>query len=336
MRKKVSVLKEFGFEGLKVRETVAQEPTILKGGRRTGFPSDLFCLRIDADEYNKEAFEAYYPVFERYAGCITIFFNGNSFRTATDQILRCKATGLDVQSHSFYHYIYSDYESNRRNVAKARDFFSRLGIDTVGFAAPMGWWNHGLMKALEDEGYAYSSDFSYDYMSLPSYPRLGEVTSRVLEIPVFPVAPELFWEGNEPDVGAVFEYYKQAIDEMVRCGVPVIIYAHTSTGLSAIPGLLGAICRYALERKQLRPATMTGIYEEWTKKGMQWFAAISGEREVPAVPEEFIGREVKVPFFKSLKESIKKRIDFEKITPYEELECALPKKVIKLLARKLT
>jgi len=194
MLKSSRILKEFGPEGFKVRETVARIPSLDRHGLSYGWKPDIFCLRIDADEYTPDSFNPYYSVFERYMGAITIFFNINSFKDAKEHILRCRDMGIDIQSHAFYHHTYRDYASNRYNISKAKIFFQEIGINTTGFAAPLGRWNASFMKALEDEGYKYSSDFSYDYMGFPSFPFEQGKYSSVMQIPIFPVAPELFFQ----------------------------------------------------------------------------------------------------------------------------------------------
>jgi len=100
MLKSSRILKEFGPEGFKVRETVARIPSLDRHGLSYGWKPDIFCLRIDADEYTPDSFNPYYSVFERYRGAITIFFNINSFKDAKDHILRCRDIGISVGEKS--------------------------------------------------------------------------------------------------------------------------------------------------------------------------------------------------------------------------------------------
>ena len=334
LKEKGNVLKEFDSGEIKAKETVARTPSILKGYRPISKEPRFFCLRIDADEYDKETFRAYYPLFEKYSDAITVFFSVNSFKNAGEEILKCKEMGVDVQSHGYYHYTYNDYESNRYNIRKAKDFFLKLGINTKGFVAPMGKWREELMCALEDEGYVYSSDFSYDYMGFPGYPALKEGCSGVLQIPVFPVAPELFFEQGDPGDEAVIDYYRKAIDEMMECGIPAIVYAHTSPRHPGIPHILAEITKYALDARKLSPASMTTISELWIE---------SKNKEVPIVAtdktripdEKFIGKEVKLTPLQYFKNVVKSIFDLEKVTPAEELKCGRVKKMVKLFVRKI-
>ena len=335
MIKKISILKEFGPKDFKVQEKVAKKSSLEKSSQAKNWEPSVFCLRIDADEYTPESFNTYYPLFEKYAKAITIFFNAHSFRTATNEITKCKNLGIDIQSHAFYHYTYNDYASNRYNINKAKKFFLDLGIETIGFAAPFGKWNKSLMKALEDENYKYSSDFSYDYLGFPNYPILKNKKSTTLEIPIFPVAPELFFQYETIDINKVYKYYMDAIDAMITAKLPVIIYAHTNPTMQNIPDLLNKIVDYAINTKKLKEASMTDIFFKFQDKALINLPENDKINAFCNFDIEFLGIPFKQNIVNILKNFIKNFIDFEKITPANELRCGIVKKIIKLIARKI-
>ena len=325
-------MKKFGNTSVIMTEEVAKHPMVEHlSGAEMYFPKG-FCLRIDADEYHADLFEEYLPLFKEYSEAVTVFVNAHSFSGAKDKILQLKDMGVDVQSHGYYHYTYTDYASNRHNIGKAKSFFAGLGIDTKGFAAPMGCWNIPLMRALEDEGYEYSSDFSYDYLGYPSYPSMGRRLSSVLEIPVFPVAPEPLFQGKGPNKAAILEYYRAAIDEMIRCGIPVIVYAHTSD-IPGVPELLKGILEYATVEKKLGMMNMTDFNDYWRIRAEDPYR-MPIEKKIVSVPEDrFLGRAVELSLSEILKKSIKRAIDLESITPNKELRCLIPKRYSKMLVR---
>lgn len=326
-----SRLKEFGFEGLKVVERVAEKPSLEKYSPGKEWEKGIFCLRIDADEYEESSFNCYYPLFEEFKEAMTIFFNAYSFRDAACQVIKCKNLGLDIGSHGYYHYTYNDYANNRQNIVKAKDFFLKAGIEPKGFAAPFGKWNMPLSRALEDEGYGYSSEFAYDYMGFPNYPFFKGRHSRVIQIPIFPVAPELFYANSNVNGIAVKDFYFTAIDELIKCGLPVIIYAHTSLEYKDVPGLLKDIAEYAIVKKNLKPQNMTNIYERAKSNS----ADRSGNSSL--IPSDIIlGKDKKVPFFTKFKKFIKNVLDFERVTPQDELCCHRFTRACKILARFLT
>ncbi|HNX91050.1 MAG TPA: formyltransferase family protein [Candidatus Omnitrophota bacterium] len=330
-KSRVSVKKSFGPEGMTVSENVAKRPSLLLEKPGDVRESGIFCLRIDADEYSENNFRSYYPVFKRYNKATSIFFSINSFKEAKGAIIDCKTMGVDIGSHGFYHHTYNDYESNRYNLIRAREFLEGLGIDAKGFVSPMGKWNRDLAKALEDEKFKYSSEFAYDYAGFPSYPIIDGRYSDVLQIPVFPVAPELFFEkGYAP--GKIIEYYKEAIDMMRANGVPVIIYAHTNPKFQQVPDLLARICEYAVDRSGLEPISMTGFFEKWTKTNETFRIRRTPVSRV--VNEMFVGAELREKASERVKKEVKIFLDYEIITPPEELRCGKLKKMLKLSARR--
>lgn len=330
-RERSSVTKVFGDDLIAVVEEVAKHPLInYMKGMEISYPN-IFCLRIDADEYHDETISSFNSLFTKYRNAITIFISANSFLNRKDLIKKWHNEGIDIQSHGFYHHTYGDYNSNRYNIQKARLFFEGIGIPTKGFVSPSGRWNKGFSRALEDEGYKYSSEFSYDYMGIPTYPSVGSRISKVLQIPVFPVAPELFLNAGINDIDRITAYYKKAIDEMKSCGLPVIIYAHTSK-YKEVPVMLNNFLEYAISDKRLKPSNMTSFYELWKARPSD--AAIT--RCAVSMPNSiFLGRIAKEGCCKIFKNFIKRSIDFERVTPAEELRGPLIRKIIKKVIIKL-
>lgn len=322
-------LKVFGDAALRVEEVVAARSSVYAIEGRPNPIAGSFCLRIDADEYSPDSFRPYLELFEKYHKAVSIFFCIDSFKDAASEITRCKALGLEVASHGFYHYTYSDYKSNRFNIHKARVFLGGLGIDTFGFVAPTGRWNSQLTAALADEGYKYSSDFSYDYLSVPGFTCADGAKKRILQIPVFPVAPELFYQKDYP-TEEVFQYYTHAIDEMIRCNLQVVIYAHTSREYPQVPGLLARLLDYALSTRGLKPMQMREMYRGW-------IAHMDEPAGAPVrVPrQELLGHWENRLLCRHMRNSVKRALDIESLTPREELCCSNAKKRFKILARKI-
>jgi folate-dependent phosphoribosylglycinamide formyltransferase PurN len=327
-----AVYKDFGPEGMRVSECVAERTMAEQGIRTTAWKPDFFCLRIDADEYESANFQSYYHLFERYKDAVSIFFNVYSFKDAAHEIKKCARIGLDIGSHGYYHHTYNDYESNRYNIERAREFFDTLGVRAKGFVAPTGKWNQSVSLALEDAGYDYSSEFAYDYTGFPSYPVVKGRYSSVLQIPVFPVAPELFLEKGYKDIKAITGYYMKAVDRMRESGVPVIIYAHTNPKFPEVPVILAGIMDYAIGKLGLRQGTMSGFFYSWTKDTARY----SGRPQARQYGHDpaFDGALSQRSFNARVKRRVKVLLDYEDITPDNELKGTHPAKAIKLLARR--
>ena len=335
MFKVAGTIKEFGPEGYKVTEEVASRPSLGRFAPLRKRSERFFSLRIDADEYSHDSFAEYIPVFKKYKDAVTIFFNVNSFKDAKEEILKCRDYGCEIQSHAYYHYTYSDYESNRYNIKKAKKFFLDIGIETRGFVSPSGKWNPGLMKALEDEGYVYASEFAYDYMGYPHYPYFNQMCFNIMEIPVFPVAPELFLHNGFSDIDKIRKYFFDAVDMLITYDIPVIIYAHTDPGMPQVPDLLESICDNVLNKKGLYPAQMGRIYDLFSEE-IEPGSCHQEMINLHGSPgEEFLGRPVKMTLYNNIKRNLKYMIDYETMTPSSELKCKKARKMLKLLARKI-
>lgn len=329
-----AAIKEFGFDTFKVRERVAVKPLVSYGKRIRVVPKkflDSFVLRLDADTYPNN-FSEYLKVFSQSKECITIFFCASSFLDKKEAIKACQALGLDVQSHGFYHHVYNDFRSNLYNISKAKEFFLKLGIRTSGFSAPQGRYNLNLIRALEEEGYSYSSDFSFDYLGWPRHPAAKNNFFKVLEIPVFPVCPELFFYQGLPS-DKILGYFKEALCELKRCNLPPLIYAHTSS-FSDNPKLLSNIVTFALGELQLKPITMTELYTIWDTYQKNFDEGSLMRVAVESPHKYFLGEEVRINYYNRIKMSFKELIDYEVETPALELQCNPVKKVFKALIRK--
>lgn len=322
-----AIYKVFGSGDMQVSEIVAKTPSIYFRQKSVLRSPNTFCLRIDADEYHEPLYSRCLEVFKKYKDAVTIFYNAHSFSQAPTVVREAFDSGIDVQSHAYYHATYGDYESNRQNIHKAREFFKSLGIEVKGFAAPTGRCNRTLHEALIDEKQLYSSDFSYDYLGYPSAPQKKGKPMDLLQIPVFPVAPELFLEKGIKDVQKIIQYYKDAMDEMIRCGIPVFIYGHTSH-YKEMPFIYEQVCEYALNQKELKPMNMTRFYYGWKEGSLD-----SAPKKIELPRAEFMGEPAALSVGQKLAFKIKKSIDFEMITPLEECHGNFFKIFLKRLAR---
>ena len=188
----------------------------------------LFSCRIDADEWDEAVCDPFFRKLKPYSRGVSVFFSAANYSGSPNTIRDCAAAGAEVLSHGYYHYTYRSARQNRLNLAKASEFLNGLGIFSRGFAAPHGRWNQGLQKVLEDLGYLYSSDFSYDYDSFPSYPFSRDGFSRVLQIPIHPVCSGVCLEASRSGFThqILLPYFKDVFLRKYYAGLPVIFYDH--------------------------------------------------------------------------------------------------------------
>jgi hypothetical protein len=188
----------------------------------------LFSFRVDADEYDAGVCAAFFEKATRHSTGTTVFFSAANFLRAVPLIQSCASSGFEVFSHAFYHHTYSSYRQNLCNIRKAASFFDSLRVSRLGFAAPHGRWNQGLQRALEESGYGFSSDFSYDYDNYPSFPLSRSGFSTVLQIPIHPVCSGICLEAlkgplSHADLAA---YFESIFEKKYLSGEPIIFYEH--------------------------------------------------------------------------------------------------------------
>jgi len=254
----------------KYKDNVFYENVVIKAQIFNGVPSvrpmptdgkTIFSFRVDADEISSKDFNDYIDIFSKYSDFITVFLCCSEFVGKEDLVLKLKDSGVDIQSHGYYHHVYNDYSNNVSNLRKADNFLKSLGIKAKGFAGPMGKYNDMLGKALLDIDYKYSSEFSFDYINFPHYPTIKGESLKVIQVPIFPICPEiLFAKGLK--VEEVFEYYLEVIRRLKEKRIPIILYAHTDVKYPEVKKLISLLLNAVYEDDSLVRMNMTD-YASW-------------------------------------------------------------------------
>lgn len=344
--------KTFAFKDKIFSEKVAKYPKALylpqsaqeKPDRENFYPenkTNIFSLRIDVDELEEKDFREYIKILEPYKKWVTLFCCVSAFDKKDYLLKEMALAGFDIQSHGFFHYVYNDYENNYNNILKAKDYFSKTGINTFGFAAPMGKYNESLMLALEELGFIYSSDFSFDYLNFPHYPRLRKGFSKILQVPIFPICPELlFSNGFSQDETA--NYYDWVMANLIDTKIPIIIYNHTDIRYPKVKQFLKQFLSKIAENDKLYKCTVSDFSLWCLKNEDKNFSRAAGvlnkkvERGFLKIPDSSLfGKLKKQSPVKLIKETVKNVIDFETITPQDEIKGNKIKKGVKLFVRKI-
>jgi hypothetical protein len=100
-----------------------------------------------------------------------------------------------------------------------------------------------------------------------------------------------------------------------------------------VPNLLKEISDYAIMTKGLRPLNMTDIYkthaDKISDKAPKSGSAVNFRRPSSSM----IGRKVKRSLFRDTKAYVREMLDFERITPIDELRCPVLRRTLKVMAR---
>jgi len=347
-----SVIKAFSFRNKTFFEKVAKYPKIKYLEQISQRPDEfkqmnlypqgkdnIFTLRIDADEVHTDDFKEYIEIFRDYSPWITLFCSARAFEKNKKLLEETKEANIDIQSHGYYHYVYNDYESNLFNLSKAKYFFEELKIITSGFAAPMGKYNNNLMLALEELGYKYSSDFSFDYLNFPHYPYLGKRFSKILQVPIFPICPEILFAAGL-SIDEVIAYFNEVVKNLTIMNIPIIIYAHTNKTYPQVKIFLKEFLERIKDNSVLHKCNMTDFsswcfsVEDASFSSQYGLLVPEASAALRQPQEDLLGAEVTENFTKKIKSFIKEMIDYEDVTPLEELRGNLFRKGLKSLYRR--
>ncbi len=139
----------------------------------------------------------------------------------------------------------------------------------------MGKYNESLMLALEDLGFLYSSDFSFDYLNFPHYPKLKNRFSKILQIPIFPICPELLLMSGL-NLDDITSYYDKVVAELINANIPVIIYNHTDIRYPQVKGFLKQFLAKIAENDKLYKCNISDFASWCLKQEDRDFSGANG------------------------------------------------------------
>jgi len=128
----------------------------------------------------------------------------------------------EIGLHCYRHRVFNSYRQNYNNLKKGLEVLRKVSIIPKGVAAPFGEWNSSFSKAVEDNGFEYSSEFAFSY---DNFPQIADEKNEILQIPVHPISfgrlLRAVYNDNE-----MYEYFVNVINQKIALCEPVIIYTH--------------------------------------------------------------------------------------------------------------
>ena len=225
------------------------------------FPGDersLFAFRIDTDHGTAQEIDSLASLLRRHDIPATWFVHVGAQQDLLPRFASLE--GHEVGVHCFEHRAFSDAEGIDRDLAKAEAALRAAGIPFTGYAGPYGRWSMTLARALARHGFEYSSEFSYDYDNLPSFPERDGMAEPVLQVPVHPMSiGNLRRQGCTP--AEMQKYFAGAVDRMLGIGDPVFLYHHPK---NLHPEVLGEL--FSRVREEKIATILIGEYARWWKR----------------------------------------------------------------------
>lgn len=223
----------------------------------------VFGYRVDTDYGTRGEIVAMRRILHAAGATVTWFLHVEAHADWLD--LFATFDGDEIGLHCMRHRTYGTYEENRANLSAGLSLMRGAGLDPRGCAAPNGFWNIELARAVQDLGFEYASEFSLDFDDLPFHPWMRDLFSPLLQIPIHPICVGSFIraKGSDDDMRG---YFSDVVDRGAARREPVIFYGHPghgkydliaddiehaiATGLS--PMTMGALARWWRKRSAIR------------------------------------------------------------------------------------
>jgi hypothetical protein len=216
----------------------------------------IFCFRIDTDYGTDRQIENLSSTVHQNGISATWFVDVKSQEKSIKLFKEMHKQEIGV--HCYEHQTFPDYERNIQNIQKAQAVLHFAKLEVEGFAAPYGFWNEELGRAIVECNFEYSSEFSYDYDDLPVMSRLerGEGT---LQIPIHPICIGSLKRHNYSSE-QMKRYFENVIQQRIATQEPIIFYHHPKDGHHTVLDWIFNEIRH----KHIPVKTM-GEYARWWK-----------------------------------------------------------------------
>jgi hypothetical protein len=221
----------------------------------------IFAFRVDTDYARPGEIDELYRLVSSYEIPASWFVDVKS-----QQLYLSMFSSMEHQeigAHCFEHRVFPDAAANESNIRQALTVLKGADIKPEGFVAPFGNWNDGLAEAIKRCGFSYSSEFAYDYDNLPSYPRIRNESSSVLQVPIHPIGiGSLRRQGYSAE--QMMRYFDFVTGLKLSIRDSLVFYHHPKDGYHDV-------LRHLFETvKQPRIAfTFFGEYASWWKRRLQ-------------------------------------------------------------------
>lgn len=218
---------------------------------------NVVALRIDTDYGTEREITSLVHFAEEHRVGMSWYLHTEAHRTWLQNFSQLKEHEIGL--HCYEHAVLKTFGGAKADIQKALDLLENVSLKPRGFAAPFGFWNPHLGKALEELGFSYSSEFSYDYDNVPSYPVIANAFCTVLQIPVHPISIGALKRSGF-SVSAMLAYYDYVIQRKSFTQRPLFFYHHP------MDGHLDVLASVIERTKAIGIPTLLGDFAEWWKK----------------------------------------------------------------------
>ncbi|MCK9408610.1 MAG: hypothetical protein WCX28_05350 [Bacteriovoracaceae bacterium] len=225
------------------------------------YPSNhqtLFTFRIDSDKGTQSQIDEIFQLSEKYTIPTTWFLDVKSHEEWLQYFTKFDRQEIGV--HCYEHVVHNSTILNRENFEKALFLLRQENVHPAGIAAPTGAWNTSIGTAIRELGFAYSSEFAYDYDNLPSFPVLDNTFSPVVQLPVHPTCVGTMRREHMTQDEMVY-YFISIINQKIAQREPICLYHHPTHETN---GVFEEVFRYINDKQILKLSYSE--YAAWWKR----------------------------------------------------------------------
>jgi len=188
-----------------------------------GNAKNVFLFRIDSDFGNRDQIKRWYDIAQASQIKYTWFLHVSAHREWLD--LFKEFLGHEVAVHGYDHYTTNKPACQEQNLSAAYTALKEKGFACNGYAAPYGLWNTAVHASAETAGFAYASEFSYAYDSLPLHPLVNNTAGSLLQMPIHPVCIGSLLNAHADEKG-ILDYFTGEFHTNLKRLNPIIFYDH--------------------------------------------------------------------------------------------------------------
>jgi len=226
----------------------------------------VFAYRVDTDFAPRKDIDDLYAVAKAFAVGMTWFIDVKSHEPWLGHF--ASMVGQEFGVHCYEHKVQDEHAANTANFGRAKRMLEAAGFDPAGFAAPYGIWSPGLGAVIRELGFAYSSEFSCAYDTLPFVPAADAEFYGPLQIPIHPISIGSLRRAGYT-VNQMKEYFLASADQKIACAEPAFFYHHpTHRCWDVVESLFGHLRDQGLE-----PMTLGDFARWWARRGEASYAA---------------------------------------------------------------
>jgi hypothetical protein len=182
-------------------------------------------FRIDSDYGNLESITTLSKSAQRSNIPLTWFLHVSHHAGYLPQLIESIPETDEIALHCYRHYEYQTEEQYRSDILEGLKLLQKNGVYPKGYAAPYGSWTEAIASALQQFSFEYTSEFGYDYDSLPSVSK----KSSILQLPIHPVSIGSFRRFRS-EMSDVRHYFNQTIKLKHLTHQPLHLYHHPNDG----------------------------------------------------------------------------------------------------------